>query len=62
MTRRNLVGAAGTGLAVAAAGGQASAQQPGATAQPMSDPTSKYPKPPFEKQSQPWPGLGSGLN
>lgn len=62
MTRRNLVGAAGTGLAVAAAGGQASAQQPGATAQPMSDPTSKYPKPPFEKQSQPWPGLAGKMN
>jgi NAD(P)-dependent dehydrogenase (short-subunit alcohol dehydrogenase family) len=27
----------------------------------MSDPTSKYPKPPFNKQSQPWPGLASKM-
>lgn len=30
-------------------------------AQPLRDPTSKYPKPPFEKQSQPWPGLASKM-
>lgn len=29
--------------------------------QPLRDPTSKYPKPPFEKQSQPWPGLASKM-
>jgi len=23
---------------------------------PLDDPTKKYPKPPFESQSQPWPG------
>lgn len=27
----------------------------------MSDPTGKYPKPPFQKQSQPWPGLASKM-
>jgi hypothetical protein len=26
-------------------------------AQELQDPTSKYPKPPYNKQSQPWPGL-----
>ena len=26
------------------------------------DPTTKYPKPPFEGQSQPWPGLASKMN
>lgn len=63
LTRRNLVGAAGTGIAVAAASGHASAQAaPSTTAQPMTDPTTKYPKPPFEKQSQPWPGLASKMN
>lgn len=31
------------------------------SAQPLRDPTSKYPKPPFEKQSQPWPGLASKM-
>jgi hypothetical protein len=28
----------------------------------MTDPTSKYPKPPFEGQEQPWPGLASKMN
>ncbi|WP_236841764.1 SDR family oxidoreductase [Bosea sp. PAMC 26642] len=27
----------------------------------MRDPTTKYPKPPFQKQSQPWPGLASKM-
>jgi NAD(P)-dependent dehydrogenase (short-subunit alcohol dehydrogenase family) len=31
------------------------------TAQPLEDPTAKYPKPPYEKQSQPWPGLASRM-
>jgi NAD(P)-dependent dehydrogenase (short-subunit alcohol dehydrogenase family) len=28
----------------------------------FSDPTTKYPKPPFKKQSQPWPGLASKMD
>ena len=28
----------------------------------MQDPTSKYPKPPFDKQKQPWPGLASKMD
>jgi NAD(P)-dependent dehydrogenase (short-subunit alcohol dehydrogenase family) len=28
----------------------------------LSDPTTKYPKPPFKKQSQPWPGLASKMD
>lgn len=28
----------------------------------LEDPTTKYPKPPFEEQSQPWPGLASKMN
>lgn len=28
---------------------------------PLEDPTSKYPKPPFKKQLQPWPGLASKM-
>ena len=27
----------------------------------MQDPVSKYPKPPFKRQSQPWPGLASKM-
>jgi NAD(P)-dependent dehydrogenase (short-subunit alcohol dehydrogenase family) len=28
----------------------------------LQDPTTKYPKPPFEAQSQPWPGLANKMN
>ena len=28
----------------------------------MQDPTTKFPKPPFRKQSQPWPGLASKMD
>ena len=31
-------------------------------AQPLRDPTNKYPKPPYKKQSQPWPGLACKMN
>ena len=31
------------------------------TAAPLQDPTSKYPKPPFPRQDQPWPGLASKM-
>jgi hypothetical protein len=28
----------------------------------MADPTSKFPKPPFARQSQPWPGLAGKMD
>jgi hypothetical protein len=28
---------------------------------PLQDPTARYPKPPFQAQSQPWPGLASKM-
>lgn len=31
------------------------------TAQPLTDPTGKYPQPPFKRQQQPWPGLASQM-
>jgi NAD(P)-dependent dehydrogenase (short-subunit alcohol dehydrogenase family) len=31
-------------------------------AKALEDPITKYPKPPFESQSQPWPGLASKMN
>jgi NAD(P)-dependent dehydrogenase (short-subunit alcohol dehydrogenase family) len=33
----------------------------GSAAQPLRDPTSKHPKPPFKEQSQPWPGLAGKM-
>lgn len=29
---------------------------------PLQDPTTRYPRPPFQEQSQPWPGLASKMN
>lgn len=66
ISRRQVIGGLGTGLvsvmaapALAASDGQLT-EAPGAPA--LENPTTKYPKPPFEKQSQPWPGLASQMN
>jgi NAD(P)-dependent dehydrogenase (short-subunit alcohol dehydrogenase family) len=62
-SRRQFVGAGGAGLAAAAASptfAQNSKQVPASTG--LQDPTGKYPKPPFRRQSQPWPGLSSKMD
>ena len=60
ISRRQLVGTLGAGIAAAAIpASQAGAQQP--TAQPVADPTSKYLKPPYTSAFQPWPGLASQM-
>jgi NAD(P)-dependent dehydrogenase (short-subunit alcohol dehydrogenase family) len=64
LSRRQIVGGAGVGLAVAAAApafAQATAPGPETPPAPLQDPTTKYPRPPFPKQSQPWPGLASRM-
>jgi len=64
ISRRKIIGGLGVGLAsiataqVFAAPG---AQQKDSPAPPLEDPTTKYPKPPFKSQSQPWPGLASKM-
>ena len=61
-SRRQIVGAVGVSLAAA---GPAFAQQPSSPTfkgKAMQDPTTKYPQPPFKKQSQPWPGLASEMD
>ena len=55
------MGAAGLGLA-AAMTDTAVAQTPAAPGQPLVDPRTKYPQPPFHKQSQEWPGLASKMD
>ncbi len=64
MTRRRVVGGAGLGLAsVAASSAPALAQgNVPMAAQDLQDPRTKYPKPPFKKQSQTWPGLASQMD
>jgi NAD(P)-dependent dehydrogenase (short-subunit alcohol dehydrogenase family) len=65
VSRRQAVGFMGLGLA-AAAGGTAIAQQGAATGTAgqimKDDPRSKYPKPPFQEQTQPWPGLAGKMS
>ena len=63
-SRRSLVGGTGLGLAAAAASAapamaQGTAQV--APAQPLQDPAKKFPSPPFQRQTQPWPGLASRM-
>jgi NAD(P)-dependent dehydrogenase (short-subunit alcohol dehydrogenase family) len=63
-TRRKLVGTLGAGLAAAAIPGATHAQaqsEANSTAQPVEDPTSKYPRPPYTSPFQPWPGLASKM-
>src|SRR4051794_22167692 len=68
-SRRTVVNGLGTGLiaapAVLVAGGHAHGQVTTAS-QSRSDtmlqnPADKYPKPPFKRQSQPWPGLARDM-
>jgi len=58
-----MMGGLGSGLAAAAitpAFGQSSSGV--STAQPVQDPTTKYPKPPYKFEKQPWPGLASKMD
>src|ERR1700710_2652500 len=65
MSRRQVVAGLGATIAAAAvtpvfgAGINKSNQM---DTKAINDPTTKYPKPPFEGQSQPWPGLVSKMN
>jgi NAD(P)-dependent dehydrogenase (short-subunit alcohol dehydrogenase family) len=64
-SRRHIVGGTGAGLIVAAAAGgsaHATAAPSRSGVAPLQNPTNKYPRPPFEKQSQPWPGLAGKMN
>jgi NAD(P)-dependent dehydrogenase (short-subunit alcohol dehydrogenase family) len=66
-TRRQIVGGVSASLAafaVAPAFAQNSGglSMPSQKGQALQDPTSKYPKPPFRGQSQPWPGLVSQMD
>jgi NAD(P)-dependent dehydrogenase (short-subunit alcohol dehydrogenase family) len=62
MSRRQVIGGIGSGIAAVAAA-PAFGQSSGGTntSQPMEDPTSKYPKPPYTFVKQPWPGLASKM-
>ncbi len=66
-SRREVVTGLGVGLAALVASSAAQAQQgapqgPGAPAAGLRDPTTRFPKPPFAGQSQPWPGLAGKMD
>src|SRR3954471_7899376 len=66
ISRRKVVAGLGATLATAAVSPVFAApkaqQNNGAAPQGLEDPTTKYPKPPFKSQSQPWPGLASQMD
>jgi len=66
-SRRGVVGGVGAGLmAVATVSAHAQTSAPSGAIQTgaavLTDPREKYPKPPFKRQSQPWPGLASKMD
>src|SRR4051812_16462367 len=65
ITRRRMIGGLGAGLAAAAAprlfAAESKTQEQSMTPEKLLDPTTKYPKPPFKGQEQPWPGLASKM-
>jgi NAD(P)-dependent dehydrogenase (short-subunit alcohol dehydrogenase family) len=66
ISRRQVISGLGTGLVAVAApkifAAEGSAKQEIPLAGKLQDPTSKYPKPPFNGQTQPWPGLASKMD
>jgi NAD(P)-dependent dehydrogenase (short-subunit alcohol dehydrogenase family) len=60
LSRRKLMVGLGSGL-MATAASPALAQSGTSTAQPVEDPTTKYPRPPYKFVKQPWPGLASKM-
>lgn len=66
MSRRQMVGGTATlaaaSLASATAKGRETMGETSATSEGLVDPKDKYPKPPFDRQSQPWPGLASKMS
>ena len=67
ITRRQAVGMVSVGMAAAATGSAHAQGVPSSTSHhagepAMDDPRTKYPKPPFKEQTQPWPGLASKMD
>ena len=62
ISRRRMLSGLGAGFAAAAVPSAfAQPTQESITPAKLQDPTTKYPKPPFKDQSQPWPGLASKM-
>lgn len=61
VTRRHVVHAASATLAAASLASSTAKGNTDMAEQDLIDPVSRYPKPPFKKQSQPWPGLAGKM-
>ncbi|HEY2649867.1 MAG TPA: SDR family oxidoreductase [Puia sp.] len=63
ISRRKAIGGLGVGLAALSVNPvYSSPEKNNNNPSALQDPISKYPKPPFPEQSQPWPGLVSKMN
>jgi NAD(P)-dependent dehydrogenase (short-subunit alcohol dehydrogenase family) len=66
ISRRAAISGIGTGVAALAVSpvlaGDSGSEKKFSRAPALEDPTTKYPKPPFEAQAQPWPGLAGKMN
>ncbi|GAB4043527.1 SDR family oxidoreductase [Spirosoma jeollabukense] len=67
LNRRQVIGGLGSGLAATLMASPVFADSDpqlteGAAPAALVDPTTKYPKPPFKPQPQPWPGLASKMD
>ncbi len=67
ITRRRAITGIGAGIAAAAAaprmfGAERSAKEESMNPEKLQDPTTKYPRPPFKGQEQPWPGLAGKMD
>ena len=63
LSRRRIMGGAGLGLAAMAATPVVAQGAPAEAApKPLQDPTTKYPRPPYPRQTQAWPGLAGKMD
>src|SRR4051794_20315810 len=61
LSRRQIVHAASATLAAASLASSTAQGNTAMAGQDLIDPVTRYPKPPFKKQSQPWPGLAGKM-
>jgi NAD(P)-dependent dehydrogenase (short-subunit alcohol dehydrogenase family) len=61
VSRRHIVHAASATLVAASLASSTAKGNPDMAEQDLIDPVTRYPKPPFKRQSQPWPGLAGKM-
>jgi|SRR4051794_29969859 len=61
ISRRQMIGALGAGLAAATTPPLMAQAEPAAALPTLRNPLNDYPRPPYPEQTQPWPGLASQM-